>query len=73
MPDVPERPSTTTLLSHLRVCDADRGAVADLLARHYGDGRLDETEFDERVTRAMAAKTGGDGSAAGAGDLLGGG
>ena len=45
---------------HLRVSDADRSAVADLLARHYGDGRLDQAEFDERVTRAMAAKTGGD-------------
>jgi len=45
---------------HLRVSDADRGAVADLLARHYGDGRLDQAEFDERVTRAMAARTGGD-------------
>src|ERR1700722_12765421 len=45
---------------HLRVSDADRSAVADLLARHYGDGRLDQAEFDERITRAMAAKTGGD-------------
>jgi hypothetical protein len=45
---------------HLRVSDADRGAVADLLARHYGDGRLDEAEFDQRVTRAMGATTGGD-------------
>ncbi|HEX3962352.1 MAG TPA: DUF1707 domain-containing protein [Trebonia sp.] len=45
---------------HLRVSDADRGAVADLLARHYGDGRLDETEFDQRVTAALAARTGGD-------------
>jgi hypothetical protein len=45
---------------HLRVSDADRTAVADLLARHYGAGRLDQAEFDERVTRAMTAKTGGD-------------
>jgi hypothetical protein len=45
---------------HLRVSDADRSTVADLLARHYGDGRLDAAEFDERVTRAMAARTGGD-------------
>jgi hypothetical protein len=45
---------------YLRVSDADRAAVADLLARHYGEGRLDQAEFDERVTRAMAAKTGGD-------------
>src|SRR5260221_4114090 len=45
---------------HLRVSAADRAAVADLLATHYGDGRLDRPEFDERVTRAMAAKTGRD-------------
>ena len=45
---------------NMRVSDADRAAVADRLARHYGDGRLDKAEFDERVTRAMAAKTFGD-------------
>ena len=45
---------------HLRVSDADRSAVADLLGRHYADGRLDNDEFDERVTRAMAAKTSAD-------------
>jgi hypothetical protein len=45
---------------NMRVSDADRAAVADRLARHYGDGRLDKAEFDERVTRAMAARTFGD-------------
>ena len=45
---------------HLRVSDADRSAIADLLGRHYADGRLDNDEFDERVTRAMAAKTSDD-------------
>jgi hypothetical protein len=44
----------------MRVSDAERTAVADRLARHYSDGRLDQAEFDERVTRAMAAKTYGD-------------
>jgi hypothetical protein len=44
----------------MRVSDADRAEVADRLARHYGDGRLSQAEFDERVTRAMAAKTVGD-------------
>jgi hypothetical protein len=42
---------------HLRVSDAERQAVADRLAEHYGDGRLDQAEFDERVGRAMSAKT----------------
>ena len=45
---------------HMRVSDADRAEVADRLARHFGDGRLDQAEFDERVSRAMAAKTRGD-------------
>jgi hypothetical protein len=45
---------------NVRVSDADRSDVADRLARHYGDGRLDQAEFDDRVTRAMAAKTAAD-------------
>jgi hypothetical protein len=45
---------------HLRVSDAERNAVAEQLGTHYSDGRLDQTEFDERVSRAMAAKTRGD-------------
>jgi hypothetical protein len=45
---------------HIRVSDAERNAVTERLAAHYGDGRLDQAEFDERVGRAMAAKTRGD-------------
>ena len=45
---------------HIRVSDADRNAVAELLSQHYADGRLDQAEFDERVGRTMAAKTRGD-------------
>ena len=45
---------------HIRVSDAERGAVAELLGQHYADGRLDQAEFDERVSRTMAAKTRGD-------------
>jgi hypothetical protein len=41
----------------LRVSDAERHEVADLLARHYAEGRLDQAEFDERSGRAMSAKT----------------
>jgi hypothetical protein len=41
----------------LRVSDADRQAVADQLSQHFGDGRLDQAEFDERLGRAMSAKT----------------
>ena len=42
---------------HLRVSDAERQAVADRLAEHFSSGRLDQAEFDERVGRAMGAKT----------------
>lgn len=45
---------------HLRVSDAERNAVTERLAAHYGDGRLDQAEFDERVNKAMTAKTRGD-------------
>lgn len=41
----------------LRVSDAERNEVADLLAKHYGDGRLTQDEFNERVDRAMNART----------------
>jgi hypothetical protein len=42
---------------HIRVSDAERAEVADRLSAHYSDGRLDRAEFDERVARAMSAKT----------------
>jgi Domain of unknown function (DUF1707) len=42
---------------HLRVSDSERQAVADRLGEHYADGRLDQAEFDDRVGRAMNAKT----------------
>ena len=41
----------------MRVSDAERAEVADRLSQHFGDGRLDEAEFHERVDRAMKAKT----------------
>jgi hypothetical protein len=41
----------------LRVSDKERDAVAEELARHLQDGRLDAAEFDERVGQAMAART----------------
>ena len=45
---------------HLRVSDAERVAVAGRLAEHFAVGRLDQAEFDDRVGRAMSAKTRGD-------------
>jgi hypothetical protein len=43
--------------SGMRISDAERAEVADLLSRHYGDGRLDQHEFNERLDQAMKAKT----------------
>jgi len=51
------RASDAAASAHMRVSDAERGAVADRLAQHYGDGRLDQAELDERLGRAMSAKT----------------
>jgi hypothetical protein len=44
----------------MRVSDAERSEVSDLLSRHFSDGRLDQAEFDERLHGAMSAKTRGD-------------
>ena len=44
----------------LRVSDAERDAVATELGEHFQQGRLDQSEFDERVTRALSARTGRD-------------
>jgi hypothetical protein len=44
----------------MRISDADRQQVADTLSKHYADGRLDRSEFDDRVSAAMGAKTRGD-------------
>jgi hypothetical protein len=45
---------------HIRVSDAERNSVAEILGQHYADGRLDQAEFDDRIGRTMAAKTRGD-------------
>lgn len=41
----------------LRVGDAERTAVADRLSESYAEGRLDRPEFDDRLERALSAKT----------------
>lgn len=40
-----------------RAADAERQQVADLLARHLGAGRIDLTEYDQRVARVWACTT----------------
>ncbi len=41
----------------MRVSDAERAAIADRLADHFSNGRLDEAEFSDRLDQAMRAKT----------------
>jgi len=44
----------------LRVSDAERDAVVTDLGEHFGQGRLDQAEFDERMSKALSARTGRD-------------
>jgi hypothetical protein len=41
----------------MRISDSERAEVADRLSKHYGDGRLDQDELNERLDQAMKAKT----------------
>ena len=45
---------------HLRAADADRAAVATVLGEHMAAGRLTVDEYDERLSRAYAARTYGE-------------
>jgi len=54
------RRDTQATDANLRASDDERNAVADKLARHYAEGRLDETEFKRRLDTAMSATTRGD-------------
>ena len=40
-----------------RAADAERQQVVDLLARHLGAGRIDLTEYDQRVAQVWACTT----------------
>ena len=50
----PPRPDND---ANMRVSDAERSEIGEQLSKHYGDGRLDAAEFQERLDRAMIAKT----------------
>ena len=53
----PHRRRASYANPNLRVSDAERAEAADRLSKHYGDGRLDEAAFNERLDQAMNAKT----------------
>jgi len=44
----------------MRVSDADREAVTARLRDHFAEGRLTDSELDERVSAALSAKTVGE-------------
>ena len=44
----------------IRVSDADRNGVIELLEQHTADGRLTLEEFETRVDETLAARTGSD-------------
>ena len=41
----------------IRASDAERDEVADTLGQHFSEGRLDDTEFRERLDRTFQAVT----------------
>lgn len=45
---------------HERAADVDREEIAERLRQAVAEGRLDLDEYDERVTKAYAARTYGD-------------
>jgi hypothetical protein len=53
---VPARPADP----RLRVGDAERGKVIDQLADHHAAGRLTLEEFEQRMSAAWTARTGGE-------------
>jgi hypothetical protein len=48
---------STAAPADMRVSDAERQSMSECLSQHYADGRLDDAEFQERLGRAMSAKT----------------
>lgn len=45
---------------HIRIGDAERDSAVERLRTHHAEGRLDLAEFDERMERALSARTKGD-------------
>ncbi len=43
-----------------RIGDTERDGAVELLREHLAQGRLDDLEFDERLTAALSARTSGD-------------
>lgn len=54
------RPGGPRPQPQIRLSDADRNSVIEVLQEAFSQGRLDEEEFDERTGLAMKAKFGAD-------------
>ncbi len=55
-----DRPGDRPAERQRRIGDAERDRAAGYLQEHMAQGRLDAEEFDERVTKALGAKTAAD-------------
>ncbi len=55
-PAIAERPAEPARPA-MRVSDAERDAVAQVLQAAFAEGRLDDGEFDERMRAALTART----------------
>ncbi|MFG1706005.1 DUF1707 and DUF4870 domain-containing protein [Nonomuraea sp. M3C6] len=61
MAGVPQTPGPGQVPpAHLRVTDQDREHVVEHVKAAYAEGRFDKLEFDDRLERAMTARTHGD-------------
>jgi DUF1707 SHOCT-like domain len=66
VPDVPRVPgiqdptSPAVARRDVRVSDKERHAVVDELRVHFGEGRIDLAEFEERTNAALTARVKGD-------------
>src|SRR3984957_1584755 len=56
-PSVPDAPSAPSAPGTLRASHADRDLVVEQLRVAAGDGRLSPEELDERLERALTART----------------
>ena len=59
-PEETRSPEETGHSPAVRVSDRERDAVVQRVQTAFAEGRLDDTEFDERMRAALTARTRGD-------------
>lgn len=59
-PAEPNEPEPQPAAPRPRIGDAERDRAVGFLQEHMAQGRLDHAEFDERLTRALQARTAAD-------------